>query len=91
MGLGSGVAGGCSVGRRCGLDLALRWLWCRPATVAPIQPLAWEPLYAASVALKKQASKQANQETRHSLCEDEGLIPGLILWVKQLALPQAVA
>ena len=21
-------------------------LWCRPAAVAPIQPLAWEPPYA---------------------------------------------
>ena len=24
-------------------DLALLWLWCRPAAIAPIQPLAWEP------------------------------------------------
>ena len=24
------------------LDLALLWLWCRPATAALIQPLAWE-------------------------------------------------
>ena len=26
------------------------WLWHRPATVAPIQPLAWEPPYAAGAA-----------------------------------------
>ena len=25
---------------RCGLDLALLLLWCRPAAAAPIQPLA---------------------------------------------------
>ena len=31
----------CSVGHRCGSDLAM--LWCRPAAVAPIQPPAWEP------------------------------------------------
>ena len=30
----------CGVGRRCGSDLALLWLWCRPAATAPIQPLA---------------------------------------------------
>ena len=24
-------------------DLALLWLWCRPAATAPIRPLAWEP------------------------------------------------
>ena len=30
------------------------WLWCRPAAVAPIRPLAWEPPYAAGAALKRQ-------------------------------------
>ena len=30
-------------------DSALLWLWCRPAAVAPIQPLAWEPPYASSI------------------------------------------
>ena len=33
------------VGRRCGLDPVLLWLWCRPVTTALIQPLAWEPPY----------------------------------------------
>ena len=37
------------------------WLWCRLAPVAPIQPIAWEPLYAASAALKKQKKKKKNQ------------------------------
>ena len=36
-----------------GSDPALLWLWCRPALTAPIQPLAWEPAYAMSAALKK--------------------------------------
>ena len=35
-------------------DPALLWLWCRPAAVALIRPLAWEPPYAAGVALKRQ-------------------------------------
>ena len=43
----------CGVGRRHGSDLALLWLWWRPAATAPIQPLAWEPLYAAGAALEK--------------------------------------
>ena len=41
-------------GHRCCLDLALLWLWCRPAAVAPIRPLAQELPYATGVALKKK-------------------------------------
>ena len=37
------------------------WLWRRLAAVAPIRPLAWEPPYAMSVALK---SKKAKQKTK---------------------------
>ena len=44
----------CGVGRRLGSDLALQWLWGRPAAVASFRPLAWEPPYAAPVALKKK-------------------------------------
>ena len=43
----------CVVGPRRGLDPTLLWLWRRPVTTAPIGPLAWEPLYAAGVALEK--------------------------------------
>ena len=46
----------CGVGCRCGLDLVL--LWYRLAAATPIQPLAWEPPYAVSVALKGQTNKQ---------------------------------
>ena len=49
---GSSVAMSCGVGRRCGLDPALLWLWRRLAATAPIRPLAWEPPYAEGVALK---------------------------------------
>ena len=44
----------CDVGRRHGPDLVLLRLWCRPAAVAPIQPLAWEPPYAMGAALKSK-------------------------------------
>ena len=40
-----------SVGCRCGLDLALLWLWHRPAAAFLIQPLAWEFPYATAAAL----------------------------------------
>ena len=39
-------------GRRSSSDVALLSLWCRPADTAPIRPLAWEPPYAAGMALK---------------------------------------
>ena len=35
-------------------DLALLWLRCRLAAIALIQPLAWEPPYAAGMAPKKK-------------------------------------
>ena len=39
-------------------DPALLWLWCSPAAGAPIQPLAWEPPYAAGAALKRTKNKE---------------------------------
>ena len=38
------------------------WLWCRPAAVAPIRPLAWEPPYAVGAALKRQKDKRKRKE-----------------------------
>ena len=49
----------CVVGRRCGLDPALLWLW--PAATALIGPLAWELPYALGVALKIQKQKQTKK------------------------------
>ena len=40
VGLGFGIAMSCDVDHRGGSDLALLWLWCRPATAGPIWPLA---------------------------------------------------
>ena len=48
------LPGSCGVGCRCGSDPTLLWLGCRPVAIAPIRPLAWEPPYAAGVALKKK-------------------------------------
>ena len=51
----------CGVGCRNGLDLALLWLWPRPAAVAPIQSVAWEPPYAEGAALKRTPLKKKPQ------------------------------
>ena len=50
------------VGCRRGLDPALLWLSCRPAAVALIQPLAYEPPYAATAALKRQKKKKKKKK-----------------------------
>ena len=49
----------CSVGQRHGVDLVLLWLWRRPAAVALIRPLAWEPPHVMGAALKSK-TKQKN-------------------------------
>ena len=42
-------------------DLALLWLWYRPAATAPIRLLAWEPPYAVRQALEKAKSQKAKK------------------------------
>ena len=63
----------CGVGRRRGFDLAL--LWCRPAAIAPIGPLAWEPGCASGAALKSKTNKQTkiNKNKIEELLSGESL------------------
>ena len=88
-------------------------LWCRPAAIALIRPLAWEPPYAVGAVLKRQKKKKKKKrlipnlsalfatvdvfvswsshcgivETNPtSIDEGTGLVPGVTLWVKDLAL-----
>ena len=61
VGWRSGVAVSCGVGCRRGSDPALLWLWRRPVATPPIQPLAWEPLYAAGAAQKGQKTKKKRE------------------------------
>jgi len=60
----------CGVGHRCGLDLALLWLWCRPVATALIRLLVWEPPYATGAALektKRQKKKKGKKEISISI------------------------
>ena len=61
---GFGMAASCSVGHRCSWDLALLWMWCRPASIALIRPLAWEPPYAVSVTLKNKKKKKKTKKKK---------------------------
>ena len=52
----------CTIGHRRGSDLALLWLWRRPAAAALIRPQAWESPYTMGThppAAQKRAKKAA--------------------------------
>ena len=48
--------------RRRGSDLALLWLWCRPAATALMRPLAWKTPYASDAALKDKKTKKKKKK-----------------------------
>ena len=52
------------VGHRCDLDPSWLWLWWRPAAIALIPPLAWEPPYPAKAALKSKQQQQTRQRAK---------------------------
>ena len=66
------------VGRRRGPDLALLWLWCGLAAVAPIQPLAWEPPYAADAALKEKEKEKKKKECSLALFQASSYLTNLV-------------
>ena len=72
------MAVSCGVGCRRGSDPELLWLWRRLVATAPIGPLAWEPPYAAGVALKgqKDQKKKKKRMKFHILAEREIYGPG---------------
>lgn len=54
----------CGVGRRCGSDPALLWLWRRLAAIAPVQPLAWDPPYASGSGPRKGKKKKKQNKIK---------------------------
>ena len=77
----------CGIGRRSGSDLALLWLWRRPAAKAPIRPQAWEPPYATGAVLKETKNKKdiyrrrgrsAGNRSKHFNCLSLNVL--LTLW-----------
>ena len=54
----------CGVGSSHSPDPELLWLWCRPAAITLIRPLAWEPPYAAGVALKEAKGQNKKKKKR---------------------------
>ena len=59
----------CGVGRTCGSDPALLWLWRRSAAAALIGPLAWELPYAVEATLEK-AKIQKNKKIKSILLDN---------------------
>ena len=83
---------GCGVGHRYSLDPTLLWLWCRPAAVAPIGPLAWEPPYTVGVAPKRNKTKKKEKERRRvpeSVLSGGHWDPSLMSWGSDSALTPA--
>ena len=71
---GSSTTSSCSAGRRCSLDLALLWLWGRPATAALIRPLAWD-LPHAPQKKEKESDMRADVGVNVGCSVTGGVIP----------------
>ena len=69
------------VGCRRSSDPALPCQQCRPAAAAPVQPLAWEPLYAVGAALKtkKQTNKTPQTKQTRKTPNSPKSAPGQVL------------
>ena len=68
--------------RRLSLDPKLLWLWHRPAAIAPIRPLAWEPPYAMDAGFKKQQQQQKVHKDLYELVFVSGLLPPFLIYSK---------
>ena len=57
----------CGVGRKCGSDPTLLWLWRRPVAMVPIRPLAWESPYAAEETLEKAKRQKTKNKKKKEM------------------------
>ena len=76
------LSGAVVLSRRQGLDPTLLWLWCRLATTALIQALAWEPPHAVSAVLKSKRKKKKNEN-----CLVRRQIPNVMLVIQLITGP----
>ena len=83
----------CGVGCRHGLDLPWLRLWCRPAAVALIRPLAWDLPYAVGADLKKdKKKKKKNTVSRRGQAAQLSSVQGQQCWSTELGnVPTAKA
>ena len=65
----------CGIGHRHGLDLALLWVWQRPAAAAQNQLLAWELPYASGVTLKRRKKKKKKKERKQKVKGEKMVFP----------------
>ena len=77
----------CGVGPRRSLDPELLWLWCRPAAVAPIRPLACKPPYATGGAPEKTKRKK-NPKNKNHTPRLNGIHPRLTRVVQHMQINQ---
>ena len=84
-----------SVDHRRGWDLALLWLWCRLAAVAPMGLLAREHPYAVAAVLKsknktRKGISDVSKKWQNTLGEEKvkyvEIMEGLQLWLMVSAL-----
>ena len=61
----------CDVGHRHSSDLKWLWLWCGAADTALIQPLVWDPPYAAGAAIERDKKKKKKRITLKWKIENE--------------------
>ena len=78
----------CGVGCRLSLDPMSLWLWCRLTAVALIQPLAWEPPYAAGAALKRKTKRKKKKNRNTPQKEFQNVISSSSFSRKVYFLPQ---
>ena len=81
----------CGVGQRCGLDLALLWLWCRPAAAVLIRSLAWELPYAVGAALKNKTKQNKKRKKEKGEKKKEEVLLSMALRPRCHVLPAVSA
>ena len=76
----------CGVSRRRGSNPTLLWLQYRLAATAPIQPLAWEPPYAAGAAPESKKRKKKKEKSSKKLFSFQRMCKNNVSWVTMISI-----